>query len=231
VTRPWCERPPPGYSLPLYAQAEGSGGRDGERRRPRRSHGRRAMVTHAVTLGAHAADSSRELVMWAAMPPRTWIHFPQFFSAEMPPRGPLELWLQHADCNAPTTGVEVEVISSGKIFMTRGWGEVARVCRTEGALAIHFEFDGASMMFFKVFDVEGHRLECCPGGGRQDGAAAGAGPAVCLTSGSSSSSSDAWESSDSPEPYETPEMSDDSYVPPSSHRARSKAAASGLRRR
>ena len=26
VSRPWCERPPPGYRLPLYARAEGSGG-------------------------------------------------------------------------------------------------------------------------------------------------------------------------------------------------------------
>ena len=82
VTRPWCERPPPGYPLPLYGQAEGSGGRGGEQRCPCRGHGRRAVVTHAVAPGAHAADSSRELVMWAAMPPRTWIRFPQFFSAE-----------------------------------------------------------------------------------------------------------------------------------------------------
>ena len=114
-----------------------------------------AAVTHAVAPGAHAADSSRELVMWAAMPPRTWILFLQFFSAEMPPRAPLELWLQHVDCDAPATGAEVEVVSSGKIFMTRGWGQVARVCRAEGALAIHFEYDGASTMFFKVFDEEG----------------------------------------------------------------------------
>ena len=104
--------------------------------------------------------------------------------------------------------------------MTRGWGEVARVCRAEGTLTIHFEYDDASMMFFKVFDEEGRRLECCPGQGRQDRPA----------SGSSSSSSDAWESSDSPELYETPETSDDSYMPPSFRRARSKAAASGRRR-
>ena len=30
VTRPWCERPPPGYPLPLYAQAEDSGRRSDE---------------------------------------------------------------------------------------------------------------------------------------------------------------------------------------------------------
>ena len=51
--------------------------------------------------------------------------------------------------------------------MTRGWGEVTRVCRAEGALAIHFEYDGTSTLFFKVFNKEGNRLECCPGGGCQ----------------------------------------------------------------
>ena len=114
------------------------------------------------------------------------------------------------------------MVSSGKIFMTRGCGEVARVCRAEGALAIHFEYDDASMMFFKVFDGEGRRLECCPGGEHQDDAH----PARV-----SSSSSDSWESSGSPELYEIPETSDDSYVPPSSHRARSRAATSGRRSR
>ena len=53
------------------------------------------------------------------MPPRTWIRSPQFFSAKMPPRGPLELWLQHADCDAPATRAEVEAVSPGKIFLTR----------------------------------------------------------------------------------------------------------------
>ena len=67
------------------------------------------------------------------------------------------------------TGAEVEAVASGRIFMTRGWGEVAQLCRAEGALAIHFEYDGVSPLFFKVFDEEGRRLECCPEGGRQDG--------------------------------------------------------------
>ena len=82
----------------------------------------------------------------------------------MPPRAPLELWLQHADCDARATGVEVEIIAPGKVFMTQGWGEVARVCRTRGALVIHFEYDGASLMLFKVFDAEGRQLECYPRG-------------------------------------------------------------------
>ena len=115
--------------------------------------------------------------------------------------------------------------------MTRGWGEVTRVCRAEGALAIHFEYDGASTLSFKVFDAEGRRLECCSGRGRQDGATPGAGPAIGLADSPSSSSDGAWESNDSPEPYETPETSDDSYMPLSSRRARSTAAVSGRRRR
>ena len=86
-------------------------------------------------------------------------------------------------------------------------------------------------MFFKVFDAEGCRLECCPEEGRLNGAAAGARPAAHLASDSSSSSGTAWESNDSPEPYESPETSDDSYMPPSSRRAQGKAAASGHRRR
>ena len=104
VTRPWCMRPPPGYPLPLYARAEGSGGQSDERRRPLRARGRRATAMRAVAPGIHAADSSRELALWAPMPPSSWIRFPQFFSNVMPPRGPLKLWLQHADCNAPATG-------------------------------------------------------------------------------------------------------------------------------
>ena len=104
--------------------------------------------------------------------------------------------------------------------MTHGKGEVAWVCRAEGAFAIHFEYDGASMLLFKVFDAEGRRLECCPGGERQDDARSARGY---------SSSSDSWESSGSPELCETPETSDDSYVPSSSRRARSKAATSGHR--
>ena len=56
--------------------------------------------------------------------------------------------------------------------MTRGWGEIARVCWMEGALVIRLEYDGASLMFFKVFDAEGRRLECCPKeGGRGIGVA------------------------------------------------------------
>ena len=95
------------------------------------------------------------------------------------------------------------------------------MCRAEGALAIDFEYDGTSTLSFKVFDAEGHRLECCSGEERE---------ADARSARDHSSSSSPWESSSSPELYETPETSDDSYVPPSSRRARSWAAASGRRR-
>lgn len=185
------------------------------------------MVVRAVAPRVHATDSSHELVLHAAMPPSSWIRFPPFFAFEMPSRGPLELRLQHADCGTPATGAEVKVVAPGKVYMTRGWGEIARVCRTGGALMIHFKYDGASLMLFKVFDAEGRRLECCPRGG---GLATRARPATRFPNGSSGSSGDAWESCDSPKLFANPETSDDSYVPPSPPRARSKAAASRHRR-
>ena len=119
-------------------------------------------MVRIVPPGVHAERSSRELVLHAAMPPTSWIRFIPSFAFEMPPRGPLELWLQHADSSTLATGAEVEVVAPSKVYMTRGWGEIARVCRTEGAHVIHLEYDGASLMFFKVFDTDGCRLECCP---------------------------------------------------------------------
>ena len=131
-------------------------------------------------------------------------------------------------CAAPATGAEVEVIAPGKVFMTRGWGEVARVCRIGGALMIHFEYDGASLVFFKVFGAEGHPLECCPKEGGRGIGVGGARPANRFPSSSYGSSGGAGESSDSHELLVTPETSDDSYEPPSLRCVRSGAAASGL---
>ena len=80
------------------------------------------------------------------------LYLPSSLAFEILPRGPLELWLQHADCSTPATRAEVEVVAPGKVYMTRGWGEITLVCRSEGALVIHFEYDGTSLMLFKVFD-------------------------------------------------------------------------------
>ena len=160
-----------------------------------------------VRPGVHAEGSSRELVLHAAMPPRSWIRLPPSFAFEIPPRGPLELWLQHADCSTPVTGAEVEVVATGKVYMTRSWGEIARVCRSEGPLVIHLEYDGASLMLFKVFDAEGHRLECCPeksGRGVVEARTRPANRSVSSSSGGGGTRG----SSDSAELFATPETSD-----------------------
>ena len=112
--------------------------------------------------------------------------------------------------------------------MTRGWSEITRVCRTRGAFAIHLEYDGASVVFFKVFDANGRRLECCPGGGGQDPAATRTGPAN-RSLGGSSGGGGVGGSSDSGELFATPETSDDSYEPPSRRRSWSRAGMSGRR--
>ena len=113
--------------------------------------------------------------------------------------------------------------------MTRGWGEITRVCLTGGALVIHLEYDGASLMFFKVFDAEGRRLECCPEKGGQ-GPAAARTRLVNRFPSSSSGGGGAGGSNDSAELLATPETSDDSYEPPSLRRSRSRAGSSGRRR-
>ena len=142
----------------------------------------------------------------------------------------MELWLQHAGCSTLATEAEVAVVAPGEVFMTRGWSEIAQVCRTRGAFAIHLKYDGASVMFFKVFDAEGRQLECYPRGGRQDVDVARSRPTTRFPSGSSSSGGDAWGSSDSPKLLVTPQTSDDSYEPPSSRRAWSRAGVTGGRR-
>src|SRR3954462_5129207 len=116
VSRPWYERPPPGFPLPLFAHAEGLGGGDvdpGSRRRRRR-------VTKVLVVppGVHAEGSSRELVLHAAIPPRIWIRLPPFFASAFQQGRVLELWLQHADCSTPATGAEVAITAPGEVFMT-----------------------------------------------------------------------------------------------------------------
>ena len=110
------------------------------------------------------------------------------------------------------------VVAPGEVFMTRGWSEIARVCRTRGAFVIHLEYDGASVMFFKVFDADGRRLECCPGRGGRDPATARTGPTDRSLGGSSGGGGDGG-SSDSSELFATPETSDDNYEPPSWRRS------------
>ena len=112
--------------------------------------------------------------------------------------------------------------------MTRGWSEIARVCRVRGVFQVHLDYDGASVMLFKVFDAGGRRLECCPGEGGQDPATMRTGPAN-RSLGGSSGGGGVGGSSDSGELFATPETSDDSYEPPSRRRSWSRAGMSGRR--
>ena len=82
-----------------------------------REDGRAAIALPAAPR-AHAEDSSREFMVCTVMPPDSWIRLPRFFPSELPPRGPVELWLQHVGCSSLATGAEVEVVPSGDVFMT-----------------------------------------------------------------------------------------------------------------
>ena len=229
VSRPWCERPPPGFPLPLYAHIEGSEGVNADR------HGRRLRLRRRVTKvwvvlpGVHTEGSSREFVLHVVVPLQSWIRLPPFFASIIPLGEPLELWLQHAGYSTLVTEAEIAVVALGEVYMTRGWREIARVCRTRGVFAIHLDYDGASVMLFKVFDASGRRLKYCPGEGGQ-------GPAVMRTGlatrslGGSSGDGGVGGSSDSGEPFATPETSDDSYEPPSQRRSWGRAGSSGRRR-
>ena len=168
-------------------------------------------------------------MLHAAMPPQSWIRLPPFFASIIRQGELLELWLQHAGCSTLATEAEVAVVAPGEVFMTRGWSEIARVCRTRGALPIHLEYDGASVMFFKVFDANGRRLECCPGRGGRDPATARTRPAD-RSLGGSSSGGGVGGSSDSGELFATPETNDDSYEHLSQLRSWSRADSSGCRR-
>ena len=57
--------------------------------------------------------------------------------------------------------------------MTRGWGAIARACGSKGRHALHFKYNGATTLLFKVFGEDGGRLECCSGGSNCSGKALG----------------------------------------------------------
>ena len=89
VTRPWQSRPPPGFPLPLYACTQD----EDVRHRAAPGNGEWAAITLPTAPWTHAEGRSREFVVWAVMTPDTWIRLPRFFTSELHPRGPVELWL------------------------------------------------------------------------------------------------------------------------------------------
>ena len=130
ASRPWCERPPLGFPLPLYAHIGGSEGVDAERHGRHRRRRWRVMKVCVFPPGVHAEGSCREFVLHAATPPKSWIRLPSFFASVVRQGEPLGLWLQHAGCGTLATGAEVAVVAPGEVFMTRGCGEIGRAsCR------------------------------------------------------------------------------------------------------
>src|SRR4051812_19251864 len=95
VPRPWGERAPPGFPLPLYAHVEGSDGADADRHGRRRRRRRRVTKVWVIPPGVHSEGSSREFMLHATIPPRSWIRLPPFFASIIPQGELLKLWLQH----------------------------------------------------------------------------------------------------------------------------------------
>ena len=95
--RPLHERAPPGFPITLYARAQGPA-QDDRHREERSRGGGQAAAVRPPPSRTHAEGSAREFMVWAATPPHTWIRLPGPFAREIPPRGPVELWLQHDGC-------------------------------------------------------------------------------------------------------------------------------------
>ena len=68
VPRPWGERAPPGFPLPLYAHVEGPEGANADRHGRRRRWRRRVTKVWVVPPGVHTEGSSREFVLHVAIP-------------------------------------------------------------------------------------------------------------------------------------------------------------------
>ena len=82
------------FPSPLYARTQD----EDMHRRAAPNDGGWAAIALPTVPWTHAERSSREFVVWVAMPPDLWIWLPRFFASELPLRGPLELWLQHTGC-------------------------------------------------------------------------------------------------------------------------------------
>ena len=84
VPRPWGERAPPGFPLPLYAHIEGPKGVDADRHGRRHRRRRRVTKVWVVPPGVHTEGSSQEFVLHVAIPLQSWIRLPPFFASIIP---------------------------------------------------------------------------------------------------------------------------------------------------
>ena len=100
---------------------------------------------------AYSDDMTRKFVVWMEGPPGTSIQLPRCFTKELPAGGPIGLWLQpNGSCNRSSWS-EVEVTSSGLVYLTRGWQTFARACSLTGRHTLHFKYDGAATLFVRIF--------------------------------------------------------------------------------
>ena len=154
--RTWCMRAPPGLpprtAVPatvMRGAGDSNGGGAGDRPAGR--------VTPRLSPLPHAEDGVRELVVWAGAPPHTWILLPPCLREVLPARGRVTMQLRHDGCHLPHSYADVEVISSGQVYMTWGWGVVRRACAPAGRHVLHFRLDGLASLTFKVFGEDGRR--------------------------------------------------------------------------
>lgn len=120
VSRPLCERAPPGFPLPLYAHVEGHEGADADHHGRRRRRRRLATKVWVVPPGVHTEGSFQEFVLHVAIPLQYWIRLPPFFASIILQGEPLEFCLQHVSCSTLATEAEVAVVILGEVYMTRG---------------------------------------------------------------------------------------------------------------
>ena len=90
-------------------------------------------------------------------PPGPWLLLPSSLAEELPAWGPVGLWLQPDGCCNGSSWVKVEVTSIGHVFLILGWQPFARARGLKGRHTLHFKYDGAMMLFFKIFGRDGGR--------------------------------------------------------------------------
>ena len=90
---------------------------------------------------SHTEDSIREFIVWAGAPPHSWILIPPFLKEVLPARAWVTMQLRHEGFHLPPSYVDVEVVSSGQVFMTWGWGVVLHACAPTGRHILHFALE------------------------------------------------------------------------------------------
>ena len=103
----------------------------------------------------------REFSMEMDHRPCAWLRLPDSFAMEMADRVLLGLWVRADDCYNSPTWVATEFTPTGFMFLKHGWKSFALACCLKKGQVLLFEYDGAAMLFMKIFGITGCRLKCC----------------------------------------------------------------------